>query len=544
MIDSVDTPSRKSARLVLTLALAAVAVLAFVVRAASIAEPLGIDQSLWASAARGMARGQLLYRDVWEQRPPGIYWIYLAGFQVFGWTAATVAWLDVLAGAATTVLLYAIVRPLSTRTAALTTSAMYATLTMPAWLYGNGGFLERSVCETFIVPAAAAAALCAVRFRARPSLASACGVGLFSGAAVVLKPNAGLYFPALLVWMFLYADRSPRAQHTSAVRPAVAAFAGGAVLPAVALLWLWSGGILGEAKIAVLDFNRYYIGEGFSAAKYASDFAHAVFLRMKTDPLWLAGTVGSLSAIADLLRRRHLPPAPALALIWGTAAVLVIAVNGGRLFNSYFINAFAPLGIAGAWLLADTARETRIRRGLAVAVGILMAVLIVRRDYAGRIFESAATDLDRLRGRTSATSYLERFGRYNQRSGYSARANAELAEYLRAHTGPDERIFLFGINGAGVYFDSDRLTAHRFLRVNFFIDTDFYDERFRLGAVVHDLAERRPRYLVFERLHATSQPEVARLADSLPQQSAVATLLTGYTMETTIEDFTLFRRLD
>ena len=40
---------------------------------ASTAEPLGIDQSLWASAVRGLARGQRLYRDVWEQRPPGIY---------------------------------------------------------------------------------------------------------------------------------------------------------------------------------------------------------------------------------------------------------------------------------------------------------------------------------------------------------------------------------------------------------------------------------------------------------------------------------------
>ena len=41
------------------------------IRLAAIAEPLGIDQSLWASAVRGMSNGQRLYRDVWEQRPPG-----------------------------------------------------------------------------------------------------------------------------------------------------------------------------------------------------------------------------------------------------------------------------------------------------------------------------------------------------------------------------------------------------------------------------------------------------------------------------------------
>ena len=77
--------------------LTAATVLSLVLRLASLAEPLGIDQSLWASAVTGMSRGQLLYRDVWEQRPPGIYWVYLAGFQTLGWTPSTVAWLDILA---------------------------------------------------------------------------------------------------------------------------------------------------------------------------------------------------------------------------------------------------------------------------------------------------------------------------------------------------------------------------------------------------------------------------------------------------------------
>src|SRR6476646_5278673 len=88
-----------------TIALLVIAAAALLLRVVTIAEPLGIDQSLWASAVRGMARGQRLYHDVWEQRPPGIYWIYLTGFRIFGWTPAAIAWLDILASAATTVLL-------------------------------------------------------------------------------------------------------------------------------------------------------------------------------------------------------------------------------------------------------------------------------------------------------------------------------------------------------------------------------------------------------------------------------------------------------
>src|SRR5436190_18149774 len=137
-IDS-QAAASNAARSWLPQALVAIAAAALLIRCVSIAEPLGIDQSLWASAVKAMARGQLLYRDVWEQRPPGIYWAYLAGFRVFGWTPAAVAWLDILASAATCLLLAAIVRPLSNARTATIAAALYAWLTAPGWLYGHGG---------------------------------------------------------------------------------------------------------------------------------------------------------------------------------------------------------------------------------------------------------------------------------------------------------------------------------------------------------------------------------------------------------------------
>ncbi len=171
-----------------------------------------------------------------------------------------------------------------------------------------------------------------------------------------------------------------------------------------------------------------------------------------------------------------------------------------------------------------------------------MAVLLVQRSYAEKVLGWARADLDVLRGRSGQAAYLERFGGYANDRGYSARANAELAAYVHGRTGWDDRIFLFGINGAGVYFAADRLTAHRFLRVNFFVETEFPDPRFRLGPVTRELAAARPRYIIFEQLHSTSA--MGQAADSLPHQPDVTALLAGYTLETRIEDFTLFRLLD
>lgn len=519
------------------------AAVALLLRVASIAEPLGIDQSLWASAVRGMSRGQALYVDVWEQRPPGIYWMYLAGFSLFGWTPAAVAWLDVLAAAATTGLLYATGTALGGRLTGAVAALLYATLTMPPWLYRHGGFLERSVSETFIVVCVTAAAWRAATPASRRSTTAFAAVGLLGGAAIVFKPNAALYLPALLAWMVLYSRGGADERPAPLARPLLAAAVTAAIVPAIAIAWLWTLGALGEAKIAVVDFNRFYVGQGFTIGGMTLAFSKAVWLRMKTDPLWAAGGIAALAAIWNVARTRRLHPAAALAVLWGAAAALVIFVNGIRLFNSYFIQALPPLALLAAWFFTEGARTGRSFKVAAVAAALVMAgFLFVRDDYPGRVMESVRADWSLLTGRMDRNTYLERFGGYANGRGYSARANAELADYVRQHTSPDDRIFLFGINGAGVYFAADRLAAHRFLRVNFFVPPEFPDPRFRLEAVLAELAERRPRYVIFERLHSSS--EMARLADGLPEHPEVARLLRGYRRETAIEDFTLYRRND
>jgi len=171
-----------------------------------------------------------------------------------------------------------------------------------------------------------------------------------------------------------------------------------------------------------------------------------------------------------------------------------------------------------------------------------MIGMLAVRQYPARVFTWAQADLGLLRGATDRAAYLERFGGYDNQRGFSARANDELARYVREHTAPDDRVFLFGISGAGVYFGADRLPAHRFLRVNFFANTDFPDPSFRLERVAEELTARRPRYLIFEQLHSAS--EWGKAIDRLPQEQVVRTLLGGYRFEKQIEDFRLFRLLD
>src|SRR5437867_3486924 len=65
---------------------------------------------------------------------------------------------------------------------------------------------------------------------------------------------------------------------------------------------------------------------------------------------------------------------------------------------------------------------------------------------------------------------------------------------------------------------------------------------FTLDALVADLAARRPRYLIFEQLHSSS--EMARLVDSLLSREEIQHLLEPCHLEVTIEDFSLYRLSD
>jgi Dolichyl-phosphate-mannose-protein mannosyltransferase len=513
------------------------AMAALVVRVVTIAEPLGIDQSLWASAVRGLARGQRLYRDVWEQRPPGIYLTYWFGFAAFGWTAAAVAWLDLLASALTAIQIYVLARVLATRTTAAVAVFLYAALTIPAGLFNYGGFLQRSVCETFIVASAGFAALSALAVRRRGSLAGAAGIGWWGGVAAIYKPNAVLYLPALLWWAlpaFRGADRLRWA------RLVLVCAAASLVPPLLTILWLWHVGVLPDARIAVVDFNRWYVAAGNSPGAFLLAFSKEVWLRMKSDPLWLAGGVAAAAAVWDLVRGRRLPALASLAVLWGAACALVIAVNGIRLFSTYFLQAAAPLALLAAWWLTTAASGARGRRAVWALTLVAMGIVVVRQPYVSRAVGSLMLDARMLRGSVARQVYLDAFGGYANDRGYSARANEELADYVRRHTDPSDRIFLFGINGAGVYFAADRLTAHRFLRVNFFVPTDFPDPAFTLSAVVAELSVRRPRYLIFETLHTDSA--MGHAVDALQDAPIVRSLLAAYQYDGQIEDFTLYRR--
>ena len=106
---------------------ALVASVAFILRFPSIVQPIGVDQGIFLTSGWAMTRGLVLYRDIWDQKPPGIHLTYAAAVALFGPHASIVFWLDILAAIATCGLVYAIARRTSNAVTARTAAVIYVT---------------------------------------------------------------------------------------------------------------------------------------------------------------------------------------------------------------------------------------------------------------------------------------------------------------------------------------------------------------------------------------------------------------------------------
>ena len=66
-------------------------------------EVFNIDETIFAVSATEMLHGKLLYTDVWDIKPPGIFFIYYSLFQIFGAEIPHVHWLALIWRCLTTI---------------------------------------------------------------------------------------------------------------------------------------------------------------------------------------------------------------------------------------------------------------------------------------------------------------------------------------------------------------------------------------------------------------------------------------------------------
>jgi hypothetical protein len=243
----------------LSLALALiVAVLVLQIRWSPRFVEMGPDSGLFAYGGQRILQGDLLYRDVFDTKPPGVFYLDAAALWVGGETAWPLWALSALWSAATVIGLFGVLRSVTGRAASLA-----ATLLFLVVLHQTGIFQGGNSTELFaLIPQVLA--LAATVWRLRQGKGSAVFLlGLATALAFLFKPT---YIALGLVSLALILGKDIWEQQRQQGRQDLFLFLAGFLLPPLLVggYWFARGG-LSDMVNDVFVYGSAYVRGGLSA---------------------------------------------------------------------------------------------------------------------------------------------------------------------------------------------------------------------------------------------------------------------------------------
>lgn len=158
--------------------------------------PLHTDQATFCLIGQGLLRGQMLYRDLWDNKPPGIFYIYAIIVKIFGNVMWSVGVIDILWLLLISVCIFYFSRRF------LGAPAAALAMVFNAARHCQQGYINAAQPEAFLMLCVFAAWFLLLpegRWRRSRCLAA----GLAFGMAFWLKYNAVVFFPFLALLPFL-----------------------------------------------------------------------------------------------------------------------------------------------------------------------------------------------------------------------------------------------------------------------------------------------------------------------------------------------------
>lgn len=395
----------------------AACVLLVAIRVRLLDVPLERDEGLFAVVGQATLGGAVPYRDVFDHKPPGIFYLYalavaLAPPTTRGLHAFLAVWC-----VATALVVALLARAFAGRAAGVWAAFFFALASAAPSVQGFSGSSEMLLLLPLSTSVLLALTACSAPDTPRSS-ALVFGSGALAAVTFWIKQPAALALAAVPV---LLAREMGRSSWSAAVRVLSVWAAGGlaltlAVVPLVAAagwseFWYWT--VRHSSLYAAVPATGGWGRVVGNAINVATDLG----------PVIAVGLAGSLTA----WRRPRAPFAIAFLLL-----SIASAFHSQFLYRHYFallVPAVAAVGGAGlAWLGDAWLRDRSVRwrtAASAAAVALTLGVSLVTRPGYWLRPEPAAIIRESL-----------------GEQGFEA--SPMLAQYIRDHTRPDERIFIYG----------------------------------------------------------------------------------------------------
>lgn len=509
--------------------------------------PYGPDQALFAYIGDHLTRGAALYVDVWDVKPPGIFWIYALIDLLPGPQFRVLRLVDLLYTGVTVLAIYALGRLYWDRLAGAVAGALYGAVYVVAT-----GYWHSAQPDSFMVLPLVLALFAYEYARRSGSGRFALLGGLLFGFCAQLRPVVLLIPTALALLDLRTAEQAGKGtlrQRTApALRRVLLLIGGGVAVEAATLLWLGLSGAIGEYLYAQLDFASDYARQGgpyspdgLTPLSYLSGLRSGTMFIVFARTLLVAPALVAAIAGGVVRRERLVIETSLLAL----AAYLGVAVQA-KYFLYHWHSLLPFLALLSGWTASFLWRSLRESgRGPVVAaitlagIGALLLLLTPSvTDRAVREWEAFARYWVQPESRSA---YYDRFGLYGKGS-FSYKASEEVARYVQSRTGPGDTVFVWGYDPL-LYVLADRDSPSRF--TSFLPLMSLWTPPAWTDEFVDDLERRRPAYIILQRNenarwitgHWIDPPDFVGL---LPRFEAV--LNEDYELEQRIEDYFLYRR--
>ena len=254
-------------------------------------------------------------------------------------------------------------------------------------------------------------------------------------------------------------------------------------------------------------------------------------------------TIPAIVPIALSLRRNGDRRVREIALLglMGYAGVLIQA----KFFWYHFLAVLPFLAILGGKGLTDIAfwlGEGQRRVGTAAAmVAIGLVLLLLTPAVTGESLQQWRGVAEYFGGPAKRSAYNDQFGPYGGGT-FSYLADDQVARYVNQRTKPGETIYIYGYD-ALIYLLSQRDSASRFFYV-FPVIATWTPPSWR-AEWINELETKTPRYILIQANEGA--PWITGLHEDTAHYAAhdedlQRLLSANYDLETTIEDFTLYRR--
>lgn len=420
----------------------------------------GRDQGIYAVVGEAMLSGKVPYRDAWDFKPPGIFFVYTFAQALFGRAMISVRIVEVATWVGMVFAFRRLGRDMFGSQTAGVVGGAFATL-----IHAELEFWHTAQPESF----GGALTVFALLLTVGPGtgepthgrrLWSWGGAGFLFGLAFLMKPPIG--GGAIVCAPYLgRAEFEKRNRPLAFVMPAAVMALGSALPIAACALWFWAKGAWPHLSWTLFEFTPGYTALGWNGT--ALGFYRYALVELLTEFSFLL-PVGLVAAV--VLRPIHGREREALLLVAGIASVHVAGIALQAKFFQYHYSATLPLvawasglGLYKLWRRALNFRAPGVVLYTA-AVAALVASRAALRHNPGTFWERTLDRMSFLVARTPTRPELDR--KLYAVADYDLDIDRRTGEAIARLVPLGERVFVWGFEPA-VYWFSRRDPASRYL---------------------------------------------------------------------------------